>query len=83
MRNYVNNIVNKSKNSYFRNYFSEHSKNAKKVWEGIRCATEWNKSEKNNRTSISYCSIISNTNILFSFVPTAHYISSSTAYFIA
>ena len=33
MRNYVNKIVNKSKNSYFRDYFSEHSKNAKKLWE--------------------------------------------------
>ena len=40
MRNYVNKLVNKSKNSYFRNYFSEHSKNAKKAWEGIRCAIE-------------------------------------------
>ena len=48
MRNYVN----KNKNSYFRDYFSEHSKNAKKVWEGIRCAIEWNKSKKNNITSI-------------------------------
>ena len=38
MRNYVNKIVNKNKNSYFRDYFSEHSKNAKKVWEGIRLA---------------------------------------------
>ena len=38
MRNHVNNIINKSKNSYFKKYFSEHSKNAKKVWEGIRCA---------------------------------------------
>ena len=36
MRNHVNNIINKSKNSYFKKYFSEHSKNAKKVWEGIR-----------------------------------------------
>ena len=30
MRNYVNNIINKSKNSYFKNYFSKHAKNAKK-----------------------------------------------------
>ena len=53
IRNYVNKIVNKSKNSYSRSYFSEHSKNATKVWEGIRCAIEWNKSKKNNITSIT------------------------------
>ena len=52
MRNYVNNLANKSKNSYFRNYLPEHSKNAKKVWEGIRCAIEWKKSKKNIITSI-------------------------------
>ena len=53
MRNYVNNIINKSKNSYFKNYFSEHTKNAKKVWEGIRCAIEWKKSNRQNITSLN------------------------------
>ena len=53
MRNYVNNIVNKSKNSYFKNYFSEHAKNAKKVWEDIRCAIEWKKSNKQIITSLN------------------------------
>ena len=53
MRNHVNNIINKSKNSYFKKYFSEHSKNAKKVWEGIRCAIEWKRSNSNSIASIT------------------------------
>ena len=53
MRNHVNNIITKSKNSYFKKYFSEHSKNAKKVWEGIRCAVEWKRSNSNSIASIT------------------------------
>ena len=53
MRNHVNNIINKRKNSYFKKYFSEHSKNAKKVWEGIRCAIEWKRSNSNSIASIT------------------------------
>ena len=53
MRNHVNNLINKSKNSYFKKYFSEHSKNTKKVWEGIRCAIEWKRSNTNNIASIT------------------------------
>ena len=30
MRNHVNNLINKSKNSYFKKYFSEHSKMQRK-----------------------------------------------------
>ena len=32
-------------NNTFKQYFTEHSKDAKKVWEGIRCAIEWHKSK--------------------------------------
>ena len=39
-RNFVNNLVNASRNKYFKQYFTEHSKDAKKVWESIRCAME-------------------------------------------
>ena len=53
MRNHVNNIIDKSKNSYFKKYFSEHSKNAKKVWEGVRCAIEWKRSNSNSIASIT------------------------------
>ena len=40
VRNHVNNVINKNKsrNEYFKKYFTIHCKNAKKVWEGIRCA---------------------------------------------
>ena len=53
MRSHVNNLINKSKNSCFKKYFSEHSKNAKKVWEGICCAIEWKRSNTNNIASIT------------------------------
>ena len=53
MRYHVNNLIDKSKNSYFKKYFSEHNKNAKKVWEGIRCANEWKRSNTNNIASIA------------------------------
>ena len=53
MRNHVNNLINKSKNSYFKKYFSEHSENAKKLWEGIRCTIEWKRSNTNNIASIT------------------------------
>ena len=31
VRNHVNNVINRSRNEYFKKYFTEHSKNAKKV----------------------------------------------------
>ena len=40
VRNHINNVINRSHNEYFKKYFTKHSKNAKKVWEGIRCAIE-------------------------------------------
>ena len=44
-RNFVNNLVNASRHKYFKQYFTEHSKDAKKVWEGIRILLhiEWGK----------------------------------------
>ena len=49
----VNSNTNTSCNNYFKQYFTEHSKHAKKVWEGIRCAIEWHKSNSNTIDSIS------------------------------
>ena len=40
-------MVNTSRNKYFKQYFTEHNKDAKKVWEGIRCAIEWHKCKSN------------------------------------
>ena len=51
-RNFVNNLVNASRHKYFKRYFTEHSKDAKKVWEGIRCAIEWHKSKSNTIESV-------------------------------
>ena len=51
-RNFVNNLVNASRNKYFKQYFTEHSKDAKKVWEGIRCAIEWHKCKSNTIESV-------------------------------
>ena len=53
IRNHVNNVINRSRNEYFKKYFIEHSKNAKKVWEGIRCAIEWHKTKSSNITSVT------------------------------
>ena len=52
VRNYVNNLVNTSRSNYFKQYFTEHSKDAKKVWEGIRCAIEWHKCKSNTIDSV-------------------------------
>ena len=35
-RNRVNRELKKSKKTYYAAYFEEHSKNIKKIWEGIR-----------------------------------------------
>ena len=35
-RNLITSLVRSSKSEYYKNYFSEHCKNAKKTWEGIR-----------------------------------------------
>ena len=51
-RNFVNNLFNASRNKYFKQYFTEHSKDAKKVWEGIRCAIEWHKCKSNTIESV-------------------------------
>ena len=51
-RNFVNNLVNASRHKYFKQYFTEHSKDAKKVWEGIRCAIEWHKCKSNTIESV-------------------------------
>ena len=51
-RNFVNNLVNASRNKYFKQYFTEHSKDAKKVWEGIRCAIECHKCKSNTIESV-------------------------------
>ena len=51
-RNFVNNLVNASRHKYFKQYFTEHSKDAKKVWEGIRCAIEWHKCKINTIESV-------------------------------
>ena len=51
-RNFVNNLVNASRNKYFKQYFTEHSKDAKQVWEGIRCAIEWHKCKSNTIESV-------------------------------
>ena len=45
-------MVNASRNRYFKQYFTEHSKDAKKVWEGIRCAIEWHKCKSNTIESV-------------------------------
>ena len=52
LRNSVNQMISKSKNNYYKKYFAEHSKNSKKVWEGIRSAIEWNKSKSNVISSV-------------------------------
>ena len=46
-------LINRSRNEYFKKYFTEHRKNAKKVWEGIRCAIEWHKTKSSNITSVT------------------------------
>ena len=51
-RNFVNNLVNASRHKYFKQYFTEHRKDAKKVWEGIRCAIEWHKCKSNTIESV-------------------------------
>ena len=35
-RNLITSLVRTSKSEYYKNYFSENCKNAKKIWEGIR-----------------------------------------------
>ena len=52
VRNFVNNLVNASRHKYFKQYFTEHSKDAKKVWEGIKCAIEWHKCKSNTIESV-------------------------------
>ena len=60
VRNHVHNVINRSRDEYFKKYFTEHSKNAKKVWEGIRCAIEWHKAKSSNITSVTdTCGMVS------------------------
>ena len=35
-RNVITTLIRSSKSQYYKNYFNDHSKNAKKTWEGIR-----------------------------------------------
>ena len=51
-RNFVNNLVNKSKHDYLHRYFSEHKRNSKKIWEGIRTAIDWRKSKSSAINSV-------------------------------
>ena len=36
LRNIINELLRKSKKSYYESFFAEHNKNIKKVWQGIK-----------------------------------------------
>ena len=53
LRNTINELLRKSKTSYYKSFFTEHNNNIKKVWEGIKEIVVSIKSKNiNNPTSI-------------------------------
>ena len=52
LRNIVNELLRKSKKSYYESFFAEHNKNIKKVWQGIKELVNIKTKNLNTPTSI-------------------------------
>ena len=52
LRNIVNELLRKSKKSYYESFFAEHNKNIKKVWQGIKDLVNIKTKNLNTPTSI-------------------------------
>ena len=52
LRNTINELIKKSKKSYYQSFFAEYNTNIKKVWEGIKKLVNIKKKNISTPTSI-------------------------------
>ena len=52
-RNYVNILTRNSKENHYQNFFRDHEKDLRKIWEGVKIVVNINKTTKKKEHKLS------------------------------